>query len=211
MPAMPSLLTRLGDAARLETFLADIAPGGLQDKRDNDAIFTALARLPPDRSVVLIERIIAGTATTSLAACGDLLVRATAVWPPSRWAGLAGAARILIDALPGDPARAAPRAPWQQPAAPVEPGFIVDLFTALGDIDETLAERAADHVLAWPETYGRDDTLVPAVRLLAQSLETKDAAVERLRTACVDHLRARVAEPLEPPIDWSRESALSCR
>jgi hypothetical protein len=140
------------------------------------------------------------------------LARAVATRSASNRAGLVGAAKILIDALPGDPARAAPRAPWQQPAAPVEPGFIVDLFTALGDIDETLAERAAHHVLAWPETYGLDGVLVPAVRLLAQSIELKDsAAVHRLRTACVDHLRARIAEPLEPPKDWSRESALSCR
>jgi hypothetical protein len=207
---MLMLMTRLGDTARLDTFLADIAPGGLQDKRDNDAICTALARLPPERTVVLIEQIIAGTATTSLAACGDLLVRAVAARSASHRTGLVGAAKILIDALPGDPARAAPRAPWQQRPAPVEPGFIVDLLTALEKIDDDLAHRAADYVLAWPETYSLDGVLVAAVRRLAQSLETKGSAAMRLRTACLDHLRARIAEPLEPPKDWSRESALSC-
>ncbi|CAO3433241.1 hypothetical protein [Azospirillum endophyticum] len=34
--------------------------------------------------------------------------------------------------------------------------------------------------------------------------------VDRLRHGVVAHLRARVAEPLEPPKDWRREGALSC-
>jgi hypothetical protein len=209
---MLTVLTRLGDTARMDAFLADIAPGGLQDKRDNDAIFTALARLPPDRTVVLIERIIAGAAATSLAACGDLLARAVAARSPSHRAGFVGAAKALIDALPSDPARAAPRAPWQQASARMEPGFIVDLLTALGGIDESLAEHAADYMLAWPKTYSLDGILIPAIRRLVESIKTKgSAAVERLRAACVDHLRARIAVPLEPPKDWGRESALSCR
>jgi hypothetical protein len=37
------------------------------------------------------------------------------------------------------------------------------------------------------------------------------AAVQRLRRVCIEHLRARAAEPLEAPTDWSRASALSCR
>jgi predicted 2-oxoglutarate/Fe(II)-dependent dioxygenase YbiX len=205
-------LTRLGDTARLDAFLADIAPGGLQDKRDNDAIFAALARLSPDRTVVLIERIIAGAAATSLAACGDLLARAVAARSSSDRAGFVGAAKTLIDALPGDPARSVPRPPWQHANARMEPGFIVDLLAALGGIDENLAEHAADYILAWPKTYSLDGILIPAIRRLVESIKTKgSAAVERLRAACVDHLRARIAEPLELPKDWVRENALSCR
>jgi hypothetical protein len=113
--------------------------------------------------------------------------------------------------LPGDPARAAPRQPWQR-TIDVEAGFVVDLFTALEKIDDGLAHRVADYVLAWPKTYGLDGVLVPAVRRLTQSLETKgSAAVRRLRLFCIEHLRARVAEPLEAPRDWRRASALSCR
>jgi hypothetical protein len=36
------------------------------------------------------------------------------------------------------------------------------------------------------------------------------AAVERLRAACVAHLRARAAEPLAPPADWRRAATLPC-
>jgi hypothetical protein len=207
---MLTLLTRLRDTARLDEFLADIAPSGLHDKSDNEAIVRALDLLPSDRAAALIERIIAGTAATSLPPCGDLLARAVAAWPRSRWAGLAGAATVLTDALPGDPARAAPREPWQRPID-IESGFVVDLFTALEKIDDGLAHRVADYALAWPETYGLDGVLVPAVRRLMESPGTKgSAAVQRLRLVCIEHLRVRAAEPLEAPRDWRRSNALSC-
>jgi hypothetical protein len=36
------------------------------------------------------------------------------------------------------------------------------------------------------------------------------AAIQRLRTAALEHLRARIAEPLEPPRDWARASTIAC-
>jgi len=33
----------------------------------------------------------------------------------------------------------------------VDPGFIVDLLTALGQINEALVGRATNHILAWPK------------------------------------------------------------
>ena len=94
----------------------------------------------------------------------------------------------------------------------MEPGFIIDLLTGLGFIDPALAERAVDYLLAWPQTYGFDTILVPAVRLLTERATGRDGAtVQRLRAACLEHLRARIAEPLEPPHDWARASALACQ
>jgi len=93
----------------------------------------------------------------------------------------------------------------------VEPGFIVDLLIALGQIDEALAGHATDHILAWPQTYGPDAVLVPAVRRLVGSSTIRgSAAVQRLRVVCLDHLRARIAQPLEAPQDWRRANALAC-
>jgi hypothetical protein len=185
--------------------------GAWEGLNDNDTILGALDLLPPHRALVLIERIVAGNAETSLSACGDLLARAIAARPPDRRTDLVGAATALIELLPGDPSRPAPSQPWRR-RLEVEPGFIVNLFTALGHIDEALAERAADHILAWPKTYGLDTVLVPAVQgLVGSPMIQGSAAVQRLRMACLDHLRARVAEPLEAPRDWSRASALGCR
>ena len=64
---------------------------GRYDKGDNAAILAALDRLPPRRATALIERIVAGTATTALEASADLLAWAAAAWGPGR-ATLAGAA-----------------------------------------------------------------------------------------------------------------------
>jgi 2OG-Fe(II) oxygenase superfamily len=205
---MLQLLTRLGDTTRIDEFLADIAPGNLRDKSDNKAMMDALALLPSERAVVLIERIIAKAAATSLDACGDLLARA-AQEPLLRSFGLARAGAILLDKLPGDPALTPPQPSWERPIR-IPSNFVVALFSALYEIDEALAGRAADHVLDWPKVYPRDGVLIPAVRGLIEKVKGS-AAVEQLRSACVEHLRARAAESLEEPRDWQRASALSCR
>ena len=159
----------------------------------------------------LIERIVAGTATTALGASADLLVRAAAAWGPQRAATLVGAATRLVEALPGDPAaRPAPREPSQRPSR-VDPGIVIDLLTGLSLIDPTLAERSVDHILAWPKTYNLDGVLIPAARTLVSAGTIQGmAAIDRLQAACVAHLRARIAEPLSPPTNSQRVSTLPC-
>jgi predicted 2-oxoglutarate/Fe(II)-dependent dioxygenase YbiX len=208
---MLALLTRLQDCDLIRAFLAAVIAGGRHAKRDNEAAVDALHLFSPDEIAAILERIVATNAVNSLEACGDLLARATVAFPDGK-TSLGGPARALVAALPGDPARAQPRAPWQEPRPRVKSSFVVDLFTALETVDETLAERAASHVLAWPKTYGLDAVLVPALRHLVGMEVTKhSAALWRLRGACVAHLRARAAEPLEAPKDWRRTNKLACR
>jgi hypothetical protein len=209
---MLTLLTRLDDTALIERFLTEVTAAGRYDKGDNAAILAALDRLPPRRAKALIERIVAGTATTALGASADLLARAAAAWGPGRAATLAGAATQLVEALPGNPAaRTALQEPWQRPSR-VDPGVIVNLLTGLSMIDPMLAERSVDHILAWPKTYDLDTVLIPAARMLVGADTTQGtAAIDRLQVACVAHLRARIAEPLSPPTDWQRASTLSCQ
>jgi hypothetical protein len=93
----------------------------------------------------------------------------------------------------------------------VKPDFVVDLVTALSRIDAGLAARAVEHLLAWPKTYRPDDVLVPAALAFAKQAEsTAWPAVERLRTASLDHLRRRIALPLEAPQDWARPNPVKC-
>jgi predicted 2-oxoglutarate/Fe(II)-dependent dioxygenase YbiX len=207
---MLTLLTQLRDTARIDAFLADLSAAGVYSQNDNEALVVALGLLPPARAAELIERIIAGNATQALGACGDLLARwAAAARDAGRAADFLPAARALVEALPGDPARM-PQPDWRRPQ--VEPAFVVDLLTALGQIDAALADRAADHLLVWPKTYGLDAVLVPASLVLTERAGSRDgAAVRRLRAACLAHLRARIAEPLEPPRDWTRASTLPCQ
>ena len=103
--------------------------------------------------------------------------------------------------LPGDPAT-------EKTSGLVTADFLVDLMTALSTIAPPLAGRAANQLLANPETYGFDAVLIPAVLKLIPGPPLP--AVVRLRTACLAHLRARIAEPLEAPRDWRRESRLPC-
>ncbi len=205
---MLTLLTKLHDTKRLDAFLSDIIARGLFDKADNEAILRSLGDLSSDRAATLIERIIAGTAATWLAPCANLLARAAVAPTNGQRLELIGAATALFEALPGDPARAAPRDPSQRHG--VQAAVVVDLLTAVIAIDRTLAEQAADHILAWPKTYGLDSVVIPAVRNLVITIKGS-TAIQRLCMACVAHLRARVAEPLEEPRDWRRASAVGCK
>ncbi|WP_448189638.1 2OG-Fe(II) oxygenase [Azospirillum sp. sgz301742] len=205
------LLTRLADRERIDAFLESSAAGDACTRDDAEAVVAAAGLLAPERSATLIAGIIAGTARRSLDACGALLERAAAARPPDLRSGLRGAAGVLLEALPGEPARVVPGDAWTGRSPAMSSGFVVGLLTALGMIDGALAGRAAEHLLAWPATYDLDGVLVPAAIQLVGSAATRYLpAVERLRTACVAHLRARIAEPLEPPQDWGRTSVLAC-
>jgi len=204
-------LTGLDDTAAIEGFLTEVTAESCFEKGDNDAIMGALGRLPPTRRSSLIERVVAGRAAVSLGACANLLARAVAEWQDQRTPDLVRAATQLIEALPGDPAHAVPRLSWQD-SPKVDASVVVDLLTALCAIDEAVAKHAVDHLLAWPKTYGLDAVLVPATRtLLDPAMPSCAAAMEKLRTACLAHLRARVAGPLAPPTDWARRADFSCR
>jgi len=209
---MLTLLSRLGDAERIESFLADVSAAGAYGRDDNEGVLLAIRLLPRRRVVELFERIVAGNAATALDGTGDLLARATAaaqgplVLQP---VDLLPAATALVAALPGDPARAPQATPWSPPRS-IEPGIVVDVLTALDRIDSELAGAAADTFLAWPTTYGPDAVLVPAVLKLGRSAGAETTAVARLRTACGAHLRARSGEPLAPPSDWMRPDTVTC-
>jgi hypothetical protein len=206
---MLDLQVRLGNAVRIGAFLAELSAEGHYAASDNAAIVRAAALLPRARATELLLRIVRRNAPAHLGACGELL-RRCAEAP----AGLAGdpaaIAAALLDLLPGAPANPAPLDVWQRPV-PVKPGFVVDLLTALSRIDDGLAARAIEHLLAWPKTYKPDDVLVAAALLFAKEPESAAwPAAARLRTAALEHLRRRIALPLEPPRDWTRTNALKC-
>ena len=204
------LLTRQGNLDRIDAFVAEIAAFGLCGKADNTALVAALALLTPVRATTLIEQIVEGTAATSLGMCGDLLARASTALAQIDATQLRGAAITLLDALPGDPARSVPLPEWQR-GPRIEYDFLIDLLQALERIDESLAARSVQHMLAWPKTYEPDRALVPAVLgLMGSAVMRTSASARRLWSACLERLHARVAEELEPPRDWCRASSVGC-
>lgn len=200
---------RLGNVARIEEFLAGPLTEGHYARGDNEAVIRAAALLPAQRATDLLVQIIRRNALARLSTCGDLLLRCVASSAkPTEDLKRIGAALVAV--LPSDPARRAGLGCWDR-GEPVEPGFIVDLLTAASQIDAALAMQAIEHLLAWPKTYMPDTVLVPAARTFAKLMESKAwPAVNLLREAALDHLRRRIAQPLEPPRDWVRSNPLNC-
>jgi hypothetical protein len=89
--------------------------------------------------------------------------------------------------------------------------LVVDVLSGFSAIDATLAENTLNYLLAWPATYDMDKILVPAAMYLTETAISRDLpVVERLRNAVRMHLHTRVAEVLEPPADWRRDSQIKC-
>ncbi|MGI4944818.1 MAG: 2OG-Fe(II) oxygenase [Janthinobacterium lividum] len=211
---MLAVLARLDDTAAIERFLTEITAAGDFGEGDNDAVIAALGRLPPPRRTALIGQVVAGTAAIRFAACTALLARAVSTWPDLAPASLAGAGQKLLEAMPGD-VSASPAFASTYVAVPVrsevKPGSAAALLSGLCAVGPALAESAVAHMLAWPAAYGLDAVLVPTLRtVLGAGPVGRLPALGRLRDACISHLRARVAEPLEPPADWRRASSLPC-
>jgi hypothetical protein len=207
---MLDLQIRLRNVERIDAFLAGVSAEGHYAAPDNEAILRAAALLPAPRATELLVRILRCNAPAHLAACGDLVLRCVAA-PAGRTCDLMQIGAALIEALPGPPMRRQEADPWTRPV-PVKPAFVIDLLTATSRVDEGLAVRAIEHLLAWPKTYKPDDVLVPAARAFAKLAEsTAWPAVGRLREASLDHLRKRIALPLEAPRDWTRANTLTCK
>jgi len=207
---MLDLQVRLGNLERGLAFLAELSAEGHYAAADNAAIARAAAVLPASRATELLVRIVTRNAPAHLSACGDLLLRCVAA-PTGAPGDLRQIGAALIDALPGDPAKREQVDTWSRRPTAVKPDFVVDLLTATSRIDARLAARAIEHLLAWPKIYEPDDVLVPAARAFAKLVEsTTWPAVARLREASLDHLRNRIALPLEAPRDWARTNPLKC-
>ena len=213
---MLKLLTALGDAQRIAQFMADISAAGGHDRSDTPALLKAAALLAPARAGELLAQIVTATAPTGLITCADLLRRASrsSAWIDHsgelRRSHLNAACAALLAALPGDPSRV-PAKPGYWRAAVLTPQVLVDFMKALWSVDLALAERAATYVLAWPTTAGLDAVIVPALRGLATERELRQTpSGHALLSAGLAHLRARTAQPLEPPRDWARDGKLTC-
>lgn len=214
------LLTRLGDAEGIKTLLGRIADGGSLTVEDAPAIATACCLLEPERAAARIAAIVAGASGRVREACCALLLGVARAFTPAARGALAGAAERLLDAFPEANGRPAappdarrdvwPGVGWERSLA-VTPHLVADALAALELIAPSLAERLAGRMLAAPKDYGLDAVVKPAVFDLMDRPEARNlTVVERLRNAVLDHLLARIAEPLEPPKDWRRASVLPC-
>lgn len=196
---------RLDHVAGVENCFERVLPTRGFEPQDVETLADALSLVAEARRAFFVERLMAGAARLYFPACAKLLHRLAGSSPAPE---LRPAAAHLLSAMPP---HANEEHDWRRHAPKAEE--IADMLAALRQIDESANARAAERLLTERKTYRLDAILVPALGRLAEQgdLSDADTALERLRAACLDHLRARAAEPLEPPADWRRASALGCK
>jgi predicted 2-oxoglutarate/Fe(II)-dependent dioxygenase YbiX len=207
------LLVRLGDRDLVAVMIRKLIAQGGHDKADNGAILEAVGLFPLDQAAELLRAIVAAHAIEAPSACGALLAGALEGAFAHEPAKLIPAAQTLADALPGDPALAS-KDQWGRPrGSRADATFVADIVAVVDRVDGALAERTAAHLLAWPRHFDLDAVLVPASKKLldGEGIQAGGPASRALRAASVTHLVARIAEPLEPPKDWTRPSRIGCR
>jgi len=212
MGRMFRLLARLGDCDLVAAMIDKLIARRGHDRSDNAAILEAVGLLPSDRAARLLQAIVAANAIEALGACAALLTGALNGAFAKEPAMLIDAAQALVEVLPGDPALA-PKDRWGRPrGSRADAACVVDIVTVVDRVDGALAERTAAHLLAWPRHFGLDAVLVPVSRELldGKGVRISGPASRALHAASVAHLKSRIAEPLEPPKDWTRPSRIGC-
>lgn len=208
---MLSLLARLGEPTLTERMLETLMSRQGHDKADNPAILEALAGFEPAAAAGWLKTIVAAHAVEALGPCGALLTDARKGRFAKTSAQLAGAVQSLLDQLPGDPV-SAPKDQWGRPrVAKPDAALVLNLTDVADSVDAGLAKRVAAHVLAWPGHFDLDRVLVPAAKALVKKHGRSGVAFDALHGAAVVHLKARIAQTLEPPRDWTRPSAIGCQ
>lgn len=201
-------LAKLTDDALLERFIAEVCAQDGYGIGDSAALIAACKHLSPARAIELLAKIIMTKADEEELANRCALLDACI--------GLtAGDATLLATLLPVATSlcQALPEKINRDRFAPetiTDSGMVVHLLRSLGRLDTALgsqlAEGANRRVLATPALYPLDELVVPvALQMVGMP------GAELLLQASLQHLKNRIAEPLEPPSDWSRASTLACR
>jgi predicted 2-oxoglutarate/Fe(II)-dependent dioxygenase YbiX len=210
---MLTCLHQLRDSAQIDAFLSEVSGAGCYGGSENEALVRAAMLLPQHRATDLIEKIVVRNAHHAPSACANLLARCC-VEMPDALARLYPAATALVETLLGERAAtdSVPSDVWRR-AAPIDAALLVDLLTALCNLDATaLGTRLVEHALSSRKSFPMDAVLVPAALRLTEPMHLQEwAPVTRLHAACVHHLQTRCAEPLAPPPDFTRASSIACR
>ncbi len=200
------LLTEIKAKDQIEEFLKRTHAGEGWSEADNRAVIDALAVLAPRERLRVVEHLINESSALCFAACADLLARAAKAWADLTAAELRTVADRLLAFCPNDRAQAS------DVDGPRPDGKVAaDLIGALCRIDSQVRDRAVEALLSSPKTFDMDRCLVPALReLVADPDPSVLPAGAQLGSACVEHLRTRIAVPLAPPADFRRANRLTC-
>lgn len=203
-------LYRMQGSEQLGKFWSMLAEKGFYNKEHSAALVKTAALLPWRDVVSWTEQAISVSAAQAQEACAVFLAGLSAAKPDVAH-DLRVAAHTLFMSLPGDQSRFPLLDSWDRARMHVSVELVVDVLISFSAIDTRLAEDALNYLLAWPTTYAMDNILLPASLQLTETLTSRDlAVVAGLRDAVRAHLHARVAETLEAPADWRRDSQINC-
>ena len=210
--SMLASLVALDAVERIEDFLTTVVVNGRFNPPLASVIASACAALDPTRAAHIALQIVEHHGAASFGACAKFVAELGPLG-----LGTDGVDRLcptlsaLVETLPGDPKQRAPIEPWER-RGKVDGALITHLLSTLWRVDASeLATRAVAHILAWPQTFGPDAAVVPAALTLAKRADPTGPGFEALRQAALDHLEARIAQPLDPPADWAQPVKLKCR
>jgi hypothetical protein len=204
-------LYELSDREYLERFWGLLAENGFYNKEDADTLVRSAELLPWPQVASNVTRAITHSAVKAQEACAALLAGFCAVKSKEEMQALDTAAQALFAALPGDAERFPQLQPWERSRMTAGVNLAMDVLLSFGVIDAELAETALDYMLAWPDCYAMDKVLLPAALRLAETAPNRNLpVVARLRGKVAAHLLARLAEVLQAPGDWRRNSQLKC-
>ena len=200
------LLAEIGAEAQIARALRRRQASEDHTKADNPAVIRALTLLPPGERVEIIELLVGDAGSRFVVMSADLLRRGVSAWNDLPTGDFRAAADRLLVFLPHD-LKPSAEAGGSRP----DDKFVIDLVDALDRLDPSSAIRAVEAILSSPKSFDMDRCLVPASRkLIQQHVGPDSAAVARLRSACTEHLRTRIAIPVAPPKDFARANSLTC-
>jgi predicted 2-oxoglutarate/Fe(II)-dependent dioxygenase YbiX len=198
------LLTALGDRGLLAQLIARVIVRGSYGAELNEALLAAWPLLGPEVGGALIRMLLEEHLPQAFTAAAPLLEGLSALGPP---AALRGAATAMAAGLPLGYRDY--RGGWS-PSRETTPEAVSSALAALWRIDAEAAARAIDFILSRPTVYSVDAVLTPTCLRLV-GLAGPRPGLERLTEACAVDLHERIAQPLAPPRDHTREFSGACR
>ncbi len=216
--AMIAALRKLGVAALLERFIADVIVADY-DGSENAALVSSVKSLDDATAARALSAIVSARLPGHPQECAELLLALSKV--PSRCHP-----QVAESVVAGLERIAAPDAEASAPyqfdddyeecgPEPLGPRFLENLFEALPRFANGMhCNAAAEKVCARPETFHPVSIVVPALDRILQARGRNTAASESsaryLWTRSAEWLLGRSAVPPQPPADWRFDVRLEC-
>ncbi len=211
---MIAMLRKLGAAALLERFIADIVTPGY-DGSENAALLSSVSVLGDAKAAAVLSVLVSARMPDRPNECTEFLLALSE--DPSRcFLEAAESAVAGLDRIGTQDAE--PEAFDSEPEErhrPLGPQFLENLLQALRRFKSgTYCEAAAEKIAARPEAFSPVTLVVPAlVQIYAgwgRKAAASDSSVAHLWTRSAEFLLRRSEVPPEPPSDWRLDVELSC-